>query len=295
MSKDSNTAKASLEVLVIGLGLIGASVAKGLRQRAVARISGFDTQPATLRKACELGIIDSAAADLGSALTTADVVMLAVPVLAMEALFEDIRKHAAADCIITDVGSVKCSTIDAAVRVFGRVPARLVPGHPIAGSENSGVAAADAMLFERHKVILTPQDHTDGEALQLVARLWRELGAEVVEMDAAQHDEVLAATSHLPHMLAYALVDTLVSMEQKQKIFDFAAGGFRDFSRIASSDPRMWHDIVLANKVSVLAAIDVFDAHLAGLRRAIETEDSQALMETLSRAKTARDEFVEKS
>ncbi len=172
------------------------------------------------------------------------------------------------------------------------MPAHVIFGHPIAGSERSGVGASDPDLFVDHRVILTPVESNDPGALELVRAMWRSTGAEVAEMGVQEHDEVLAATSHLPHMLAYALVDTLADATRHREIFRFAAGGFRDFSRIASSDPVMWRDIALANREAVLHAMDAFSEHLAELRRAIDAGEAAQLERTFSRAKAVRDQFT---
>ena len=194
---------------------------------------------------------------------------------------------------VTDVASVKGSLVDTAVRIAGAMPANFVPGHPIAGSEQSGVEAALADLFKDHRVILTPTAETSPRALAVVDALWASTGAEVLHMDVAEHDAVLAATSHLPHVLAYALVDALAGSSQGEQIFRFAAGGFRDFTRIASSDPVMWRDITLANKDQLLLALDSFSEHLATLRAAIDSSDSDSLYGIFTRAKASRDRFAE--
>uniref|UniRef100_UPI00356AA65D prephenate dehydrogenase/arogenate dehydrogenase family protein n=1 Tax=Litorivivens sp. TaxID=2020868 RepID=UPI00356AA65D len=172
----------------------------------------------------------------------------------------------------------------------GQVPEQFVPGHPIAGSEQSGVEASTADLYVDHRVILTPLATTRPDALDTIRAMWEVTGAEVVDMDVAEHDVVLAATSHLPHVLAYGLVDALAQSGSAQAIFRFAAGGFRDFTRIASSDPVMWHDIVRANRSAVLDSLDTFTEHLAEMRQAIESDDSDAILATFERAKKARDE-----
>jgi 3-phosphoshikimate 1-carboxyvinyltransferase len=180
----------------------------------------------------------------------------------------------------------------AAEMIWGQVPSNFVLGHPIAGSERSGVTAANPNLYRDHRVIVTPLPVTGGEHLSLVVAAWQAAGAEVLSMSVAEHDDVLAATSHLPHAIAYSLVDTLAHDSENENIFRYAAGGFRDFTRIASSDPRMWHDIMLANRESVLKSIDLFSDNLARLREAVESEDSEALLGVFTRAKEARDEFT---
>ena len=192
---------------------------------------------------------------------------------------------------MTDVGSAKQHVVNAVEKAFGELPRNFIPGHPIAGTEKSGVEAAFAELFQQRRVILTPHSKTDAAALDTVRQMWLSCGAELVEMQPKHHDEVLAETSHLPHMLAYALVDTLARMDDSQEIFEFAAGGFRDFTRIASSDPQMWHDICVANREQLTKALHAFNEDLQRLTRAVENADSDYLKQTFTRAKKARDQF----
>lgn len=277
---------------IVGVGLIGGSLARALKAAsAVGEVIGHGRDAAQLQLALELGVIDRAETDLAAALHGADVVVLAVPVGAMEGVLHAMAPHLGVDTIVTDVGSTKGSVVAAVKRVFGSVPARFVPGHPIAGTERSGVAASFAELYHKRRVILTPLAHTDAAAVAVVRAMWQAAGAEVVAMEVQHHDEVLAATSHLPHVLAYTLVDTLARMEEHTEIFRFAAGGFRDFTRIASSDPRMWHDICLANRDAILKVLDRYASDLAAVRGAIERGDGAALLHTFGRAKKARDEF----
>ena len=279
-------------VLIIGLGLIGGSLAKALRQRnTCATVIGYDRDEDELQAGLRLGVIDVAADDLLAEVGSADVVVLAVPVKAMETVLAEIRPALRAETIITDVGSVKGNVIRAAEKLFGGVPAGFVPAHPIAGSEKSGVAAADETLFEHHKVIITPLPQSDPKAVTLISRMWQAVGSEVLQMDVERHDEVLAATSHLPHLLAFSLVDTLAQEQERTDIFRYAAGGFRDFTRIAASDPTMWHDIGLANKQAILQKIDEFTEGVEQLREAIENEDSLAMLGIFTRAKAAREHF----
>lgn len=280
------------KLCVIGVGLIGGSVARALRkQQCVKTITGGGRNVASLEKACSLGVIDNYDTDLGKAVEGADVVLIAVPLGNMESVFHAIKSHLNENTIITDVGSVKQSVIDAMLSVFGELPGTFVPGHPIAGTEKSGVEASFPELFDGRRVILTPHDNTDQSALDKITHMWKLCGAEIINMEAAHHDEVLAATSHLPHMLAYALVDTLARMDDSQEIFDYAAGGFRDFTRIASSEPGMWHDICLANREKLVKVLKAFNDDLHHLTEAVEKADSEFLRETFTRAKQARDEF----
>ena len=280
------------KVLVIGLGLIGGSLAKSLReQRVCANVVGFDRDQREMQEGLRLGVIDSMAENLAEEVASADLVVLAVPVKATEAVLEQIKPFLTPSTILTDVGSTKGNVVEAAERVFGRLPVGFVPGHPIAGSEKSGVAAADSQLFNGYKVILTPLPDSADEATARVEEMWRFTGAEVLMMDVARHDEVLAATSHLPHILAFSLVDTLAREEENLDIFRYAAGGFRDFTRIAGSDPTMWHDVCLANKDPLLRQLDRFTAGLARLRSAIEEGNGDMMLGTFTRAQAAREHF----
>ncbi len=280
------------QLTIIGVGLIGGSLARGLRAAgAVQRVVGASRDEQHLQRAQTLGVIDDYETDLGRAVEGADVVFIAVPVGAMEDVLRRIAPHLAADTVVTDAGSTKASVIAAARAAFGDLPANFVPGHPIAGTENSGVEAAIPDLYRGRRVILTPTEASSPAAVSRVRALWQAVGAEVVETSAEHHDHVLAATSHLPHLLAFALVDTLARLDEKQEIFDYAAGGFRDFTRIASSDPRMWHDICLHNETALLDMLDRFTDDLSRLRQAIAEDDGDYLLEVFSRAKAARDEF----
>ncbi|MGC4010659.1 MAG: bifunctional prephenate dehydrogenase/3-phosphoshikimate 1-carboxyvinyltransferase [Pseudomonas sp.] len=279
-------------LVVVGLGLIGGSFAKGIREKGVfEEVVGVDRDPETRRLAVELGVVDRCEDSLAVGCRDADVIQLAVPILAMEKVLGELATLDIGSAILTDVGSAKGNVVRAAKAVFGGMPARFVPGHPIAGSEQSGVEAANAKLFRRHKVILTPLDNADADAIQCVESLWRELGADVEQMAVEHHDEVLAATSHLPHLLAFTLVDSLAKRSENLEIFRYAAGGFRDFTRIAGSDPVMWHDIFLANREAVLRILDVFRDDLDDLREAVDQGDGQQLMGVFTRARVAREHF----
>lgn len=283
-------------VVILGLGLIGGSLASALRRSGFSqRFIGYGHREPSLRRGVELGIIDDFTLDLDQAIAQADIMVLCSPTLIAADLLREILPRLA-QCehppVITDVASVKGNLHATALEVVGCMPPQLVLGHPIAGSERSGVDAADADLFINHRVILTPVEGNDAAAVDLVRSMWSSTGAEVVEMSVGGHDAVLAATSHLPHVLAYALVDSLAQSDSSDDIFRFAAGGFRDFTRIASSDPVMWRDIAIANKGALLAAIDSFGAQLSSLREAVEVEDGDRLLDTFSRAKQARDEFA---
>lgn len=286
-------AELASRVLIIGLGLIGGSLAKSLReQRACGCVVGYDRDPLEVRTGLRLGVIDHAADQLEQEVPLADVVVLAVPVKAIEDVLATIAPLLRPDTVVTDVGSTKVNVTEAAKRVYGVIPPTFIPGHPIAGSEKSGVSAADSQLFNGYKVILTPLPQTSAATTALVERMWRVTGAEVLMMDVERHDEVLAATSHLPHMLAFSLVDTLAREEENLDIFRYAAGGFRDFTRIAASDPTMWNDVCQANTGPLLKQLDRFTDGLAQLRKAIETGDSEKMLGIFTRAKAARDHFT---
>jgi len=283
-------------LLVIGLGLIGGSLAKAARDRGLfAEVIGVSRRPSTLSLAVENGVVDRAETDLAVALTSlaaGDIVVIAVPTLSVSATLAPLGEVMARDVSVTDVASVKGSVVAAAESLFGVVPPQFIPGHPIAGSEKSGIEAVNPVLFVDHRVILTPCANTARQHLETVRELWRAVGATVTEMSVDEHDEVLAATSHLPHVLAYSLVDTLAGMEENREIFRYAAGGFRDFTRIAGSDPIMWHDIALSNKRAILIMIDRFMDGLATLRHAVATDDSEYLLGVFTRAREARNHFA---
>lgn len=287
----SNTPKIG-RLVVVGLGLIGGSFAKGLRERGLCReVVGVDLDAESRRLAVQLGVVDRCEGDLAAACQGADVIQLAVPILAMEKVLAQLARLDLGNAVLTDVGSAKGNVVRAARLAFSGKAVRLVPGHPIAGSEQSGVEAANAELFRRHKVILTPSEHSDAAAVALVEALWRELGADVESMEVEHHDQVLAATSHLPHLLAFTLVDSLAKRSENLEIFRYAAGGFRDFTRIAGSDPVMWHDIFLANREAVLRTLDTFRDDLDALRDAVDAGDGHQLLGVFTRARVAREHF----
>lgn len=285
--KNQNSFK---DVAIIGLGLIGGSIASALKQQG-SYVTAFDITPRNLDDGVRQGVIDEAADSVESACGNASLVILAVPVLQMPALFKQLVKlDDIQSKVITDVGSVKGQMLESLL-VDGPLLANFVPGHPIAGSEKHGVLNSDPTLFAQHKVILTPHAETDTVAINAVASMWRSLGAEVSEMSPTKHDLILAQTSHLPHLLAYALIDSLSDRGDSLEIFDYAAGGLRDFSRIAASDPTMWRDIFSSNKEALIDVLDRYVAELAELRRMIETDDQKSVYGVLDRAKSARDHF----
>lgn len=279
---------------ILGVGLIGGSVALALREAgAVGTVVGYGRGRVNLERARELGVLDTIANSPAEAVAGADLVLVAVPVGAMSAVFAAIAPSLEADAVITDAGSVKAHVIAAARAGLGSAFPRFVPSHPVAGTERSGANAAFKTLFCNRRTIITPTTDTAPQATERVRALWTTCGATVSSMDAAQHDQVLAATSHLPHVLAYALVDTLARMAEHTEIFEYAAGGFADFTRIASSSPSMWRDIVTANEAALLPILDGYIADLNILRAAIAADDRAAIAATFERAKAARDEFTD--
>jgi prephenate dehydrogenase len=281
---------------IIGVGLIGGSLARDLRRLDLCgEVVGTSRNAENLARAKELGVIDRYETDVAAAVNGADMVVVAAPLGAMQPLFAAMRGALAEDAVVTDVGSAKASVLDAAKSAFGQVPEFLVPAHPIAGTEHSGVEASTEGLFRDRRVILTPLESTRAEAISRVRGMWEATGARVIEMDARHHDEVLAATSHLPHMLAYTLVDVLGRMEERVEIFRYAAGGFRDFTRIASSDPQMWHDICFANRDALVHALEHFSGDLDDAIDAIRRGDSEAIKALFTRAKALRDRYTENS
>ncbi len=275
---------------VIGVGLIGGSLARALRAAGhCGEIVGCGRGRKNLERAAELGVIDRFETDPAAAARDADLVVLSVPLGAVRDVLSALRNHLADDAVVTDAGSAKQCVVDDVRSVFGMIPPFFVPGHPIAGTEQSGVDASFAELFQGRRVILTPLAETSGDAHERVQSMWKCTGADVVDMGVRHHDQVLAATSHLPHVLAYSLVDTLARMDDRAEIFRYAAGGFRDFTRIASSDPVMWRDICLANGEPVLEALDAFSRDLGLLANAIREGDGERVLSVFEHSKRSRD------
>lgn len=276
---------------LVGTGLIGGSFALALRRAgAVGRVIGVGRNPARLTLARELGLID-AAADWQQA-AAADCILLALPVGETGPALRALAPHLKTGTVVTDAGSTKADVIDAARAALGPHFADFVPGHPIAGSEQSGPGAARVELFQGKKVVLTPEAETRPEAVDFVRGLWEQTGARVETLDAALHDRVFAAVSHLPHLAAYALVDELAQRADSDTFFAFAASGFRDFTRIAGSSPEMWRDVALANRAALLTELDAYIAALKGVRQAVDARDAAALLELFSRARAAREKWI---
>lgn len=280
---------------IIGVGLIGGSLARDLRALGlVHEIVGFGRSLGNLQLAVELGVIDRATVNVCDAVQGADLIVVAVPIGSIAAVLQQAAPAIGEGAVVTDVGSVKQSVIAAVRAVMGTRFSRFVPGHPVAGTENSGVGASLEGLFRGRRVILTPTPETDTGASARVHDVWQAVGAEVVMMNAAEHDRILAASSHLPHMLVYALMDMLVRMDEHRDIFECSAGGLRDTTRIAGSDAVMWRDIVLGNRKALLDMLRQYREELGELIAAVERGDADWLLDTFNRARLAR-EMLDKS
>ena len=277
---------------IIGVGLIGGSLARALREAGyVGEIFGSRRREAHLQEAVELGVIDRFDTDPARAVEGAELVFVSVPLGAMGEVFKAIAGALTPGAVVTDGGSAKASVVRDIRKAVGDIPDWFVPGHPIAGTELSGVSASFAGLYRGRRVILTPLQQTLPQATARVRAMWEAAGAQVNEMSVEHHDEVLAATSHLPHMLAFALVESLARLAEQREIFEYAAGGFADFTRIASSDSVMWRDICVANRDALLTLLDRFNADLDALRSAVDRGDEETLLRIFSEAKAARDAF----
>lgn len=283
-----------IRITIVGVGLIGGSLALALKRAGLAQeIVGTGSRPSTLARAKELGVIDIAQSNLGLAVAQADLVVLAVPVGSTKTVISGLRNVCTDSVVITDVGSTKQSVVEAVRAIAPDWESRFVPGHPVAGTEKSGPEAAFDSLFDGRRVILTPSERTDKAATEFVAEVWRAAGAEVCEMTPSHHDRVLGATSHLPHVLASSLVNCLANQQEHDEILQFAAGGFADFTRIASSHPAMWRDIVEANQGSVMEALDRFSEELAQFRSAIAKQDWGDVEHRFQQAREERAIFLQ--
>lgn len=278
------------KLAIIGVGLIGGSLALALKQAAaVHHVVGYARSDSIRQQALTLGIVDEAADSIEDAVREADVVFVAVPMGAMSAVFDAMAPHLSAHTVVTDGGSAKAQVVAAARTAMPQVISNFVPGHPIAGTEKSGPAAAFAELYRQHRVVLTPLDETSNEAVKLVENMWKTAGAEVFCMGVEQHDLLLAATSHLPHLLAFNLVGMLAQRDDCDEVLRYAAGGFRDFSRIASSDAVMWRDICLGNQEAILELMRQYRQGLDDIEQAIRDGNGDYLIDRFTRAKKARD------
>ncbi|OAI13306.1 prephenate dehydrogenase [Methylomonas koyamae] len=281
---------------IIGIGLIGGSIAKAVRAEGVCQqvvALGREKNLPNMQRALELGVVDAVYTDAAQAMAGTDCVIICTPVGSMRAIFEQLKPYWNPQAIYSDAGSTKGSVVEAARAVFGEVPSNFVPAHPIAGAERSGVEAAMTDLYRNRRVIVTPLPNTDPLAVDKLSELWQRIGASVSVMAVEHHDTVLAATSHLPHILAFALVGMLGRKDEQREIFKYAAGGFKDFSRIASSDPTMWQDICLANKQEIIPLIQQFQTELGQFERMLQADDAQALFDAFSYARQARQRFLE--
>jgi len=280
-------------VAVIGVGLIGGSFALALKEaRACGHVVGVGRDPGNLRRALERGAIDSTEADAAAAARGAELVLLATPVAQFPALFAALAPALGPDALLTEAGSTKRGVVAAARGALGERIARFVPAHPIAGAEHSGAAAACADLFRGKRVVLAPLAETAPQAVAGVSAAWEACGARLFRMTPEQHDAVFAAVSHLPHLLAYALVHEIAGRADAGQLFGYAASGFRDFTRIASSHPEMWRDICVANRDALLAEIDRFGTKLAALRPLVERGDGEALARIFAEARAARERWL---
>ncbi len=279
--------------MIFGVGLIGGSVALSLKKAGfVTHITGVGRSEKSLQEALRLGVIDAADTNINKALNDADLVLIAAPVAQTASILRSIKPHLNSKTVITDAGSTKGDVLACAREILGEQFDQFVGGHPIAGAEKSGVAAAKNDLFVGKNVVLTPCPETNRDALTSVTQLWQACGANVSEMTAENHDSIFAAVSHLPHLLAFALVDDIASRPNAEQLFSFAASGFRDFTRIAGSHPEMWRDISLANKSALLSEITAFENELSQLKQLLEVEDSAGLQALFERASVARNQWA---
>ncbi len=284
----------SSTVVVFGVGLIGGSFALALKAAGAAkRVIGLGRNPANLQSALQLGVIDAIAED-PAIVAEADLVLIATPVGQMGRIMQAIAPHLAAHTVVTDGGSTKQDVVALAYSKLKRRVAQFVPGHPIAGAEHSGVDAAKADLYRGRKVVLTPLPENSERSIRRVRAAWRVCGAKLYRMQPAEHDSVFAAVSHLPHLLSFALVDQVARHPNGKQLFDYAAGGFRDFTRIASSHPEMWRDICVANRKALLVELAGFERELAQVKQFLRRGDAAGLEELFARARTARNKWLQK-
>jgi len=281
------------KLVIVGVGLIGGSFALALKGAgAVSRVIGVGRGARNMRRALELKIIDAAGALDAATLGDADLALLAAPVGQMRSIMRSMAPVLGARTVVTDAGSTKQDVVDLARRELKGALPRFIPGHPIAGTEKSGADAAFAGLYRGHRVVLTPLKENAPGAVALVRAAWQQCGASIFEMQPKEHDVALASVSHLPHVLAYALVDQVARHKNAKQLFSYAAGGFRDFTRIASSHPEMWRDICLANRKALLAELDRYGGKLDAVRRMLERGDAKALAALFSGARDARNRWL---
>ena len=281
-------------VAVIGVGLIGGSFALALKAaKACAEVVGVGRSRANLDAARSLGAIDVATGDVAQAVRGADLVLVATPVAQFAAVFRALEPVLAADALVTDAGSTKRDVVAAARAQLGAKVAQFVPAHPIAGAERSGAAAARADLFRGKRVVLAPLPENAPQSIERIAGAWRTCGARTSNMSPDEHDGVFAAVSHLPHVLAFALVNDVAERANAAQLFGYAAGGFRDFTRIASSHPEMWRDICIANRDAVLEELRRFGSQLESIRALLAAGDAAGLEEVFAKARAARNRWLD--
>jgi prephenate dehydrogenase len=281
------------KLVVVGVGLIGGSFALALKRAgAVDRVIGVGRGEANIRRAQELGVIEAGGALDAATLGDADLVLIAAPVGQMSAIMRKLAPLVGPRTVVTDAGSTKQDVVAIARAELRALLARFVPAHPIAGTEKSGAGAAFAELYQKRRVVLTPLAETAKEAVATVRAAWERCGATVTELTPEEHDAVFATVSHLPHVLAYALVHQVAMDKRAAQLFGFAAGGFRDFTRIASSHPEMWRDICLSNRDALRAELDRYTGHLAEIRAMLERNDGAALERLFAQAQAARDRWI---
>ena len=280
------------KIVIVGVGLIGGSFALALKRAGQVReVVGIGRHPEALARALALGIIDRVCDDYADALNGADLVMLAAPVAQTGPILAALLPHLAPGTVVTDAGSTKCDVVAAARAALGERVAQFVPGHPIAGSEANGPDAALAGLYQGKKAVLTPLPENAPGDVERVAAAWRACGAVIHQLTPQDHDRVFAAVSHLPHLLAYALVDDLAGKPHADMLFQYAASGFRDFTRIAGSSPEMWRDISLANRAALLTELDAYLAQLTTMRTMLAAGDGAGLHDIYANAQRARHEW----
>lgn len=281
------------KLVIFGVGLIGGSVALALKKAGMrTHIVGVGRNQDALRTALNLDVIDEASSDVASALQDADLVLIATPVAQTPTILAAMKPYLTAHTVITDAGSTKSDVLTYAAEVLGAQSSQFIGGHPIAGAEKSGVTAAMADLYINKNVVLTPAENTSEHAINLAQTLWQSCGAKVSQMTAETHDSIFAAVSHLPHLLAFALVDDIASRPNAAQLFGFAASGFRDFTRIAGSSPEMWRDISLANKHALLNELNAYEAELSTLKNLLANDDAAGLQALFERASVARNAWA---
>ena len=279
------------KVCIIGVGLIGGSIAKALKSKNFCKdIFGYSQDTQNLLQAQNLGIIDNYSTNLAIAIKNCDLVIIAIPIRSIYQLVKDLKQLISPKTIITDVSSVKTTIIKDFKNIFGKLPANFIPAHPLAGGEISGLQFTSQNLFVDKKVIITPHSNINEQSLKIVQKMWKVIGAKILQMNCQKHDRLISMTSHLPHLLAYTLMDYLIS--QDNEVFNYASSGFKDFSRIASSDATMWTDICLTNRVEILKQIKNYQQTLDKIYMLIEKSDTDSINKVFRQSKKIRDEWL---